>query len=366
MRDSTLEITGSYEDLSEATASMIAGHPKAYAGLLADNMDTLLTKSNKEITDFEADLKKTKMGKFILGLLGGDLVGKDGEATVTFKGDKDFLRALESRAGAQGSGAAPTGGGAPAPPTSAGGGYASRATGGAPGPISSAYGMRRHPITGAYSMHTGVDYGSLGRGKPLYSPFAGKVVGAYSHSGWGNVVTIQGPNGIGVGYAHLDTFPSVRAGQTVGRGQFVGRVGGTGSWSTGPHLHMEVLKAPYRMYSDAINPYPYLKNGAVVKSPTTVNVGEHGPEAVIPLDERGVSVLGEAIGRHIDTWDARNARVAPYATSTTHYSTHVYDSSTRVTGPVSVVSNDPVDMGRKIQRRTRSAKAYAPAVRGGR
>jgi len=48
-------------------------------------------------------------------------------------------------------------------------------------------------------------------------------------------VIISHPKGFRTLYGHLSRI-SVRAGQQVGAGRLIGRVGSTG-WSTGPHLH---------------------------------------------------------------------------------------------------------------------------------
>ena len=46
---------------------------------------------------------------------------------------------------------------------------------------------------------------------------------------------------------------SVSAGQTVGKGSIIGRMGATG-YTTGVHLHFEVWKGDW----NPVNPYAYL------------------------------------------------------------------------------------------------------------
>jgi murein DD-endopeptidase MepM/ murein hydrolase activator NlpD len=41
-------------------------------------------------------------------------------------------------------------------------------------------------------------------------------------------------------YAHLDTVADLRVGETVTRGQVIGRVGSSGFEEGGPHLHFEI------------------------------------------------------------------------------------------------------------------------------
>ena len=68
---------------------------------------------------------------------------------------------------------------------------------------------------------------------------------------YGHMVQIQHPDGNSTLYAHLSEI-NVRQGQTVQRGQQIGRVGSTGN-ATGAHLHFEVLTP-----SGKVDPYPYL------------------------------------------------------------------------------------------------------------
>jgi len=80
----------------------------------------------------------------------------------------------------------------------------------------------------------------LPTGTEILAGFDGTVTFAGYSGGYGNVVFIQGADGIEARYAHMDTI-GVTAGQTVELGDVIGTVGSTGS-STGPHLHMEVLR----------------------------------------------------------------------------------------------------------------------------
>ncbi|SHK54374.1 M23 family metallopeptidase [Desulforamulus aeronauticus] len=87
-------------------------------------------------------------------------------------------------------------------------------------------------------MHTGVDlaraYGSV-----VGSYNSGKVVRAGWYGAYGNCVDVNHGNGVVTRYAHLSSI-GVSVGQTVEKGQAIGKVGSTGR-STGPHLHFEVI-----------------------------------------------------------------------------------------------------------------------------
>ncbi|SHE99485.1 peptidoglycan DD-metalloendopeptidase family protein [Desulforamulus putei] len=100
------------------------------------------------------------------------------------------------------------------------------------GAILSPFGMRNG------RMHTGVD---LARpyGSPVGAYNAGRVIRAGWYGGYGKCVDISHGNGIVTRYAHLSSI-NVSVGQTVERGQNIGRVGSTGR-SSGPHLHFEVI-----------------------------------------------------------------------------------------------------------------------------
>jgi murein DD-endopeptidase MepM/ murein hydrolase activator NlpD len=104
--------------------------------------------------------------------------------------------------------------------------------------VSSSYGKRLDPFTGRWANHQGVDYRARS-GTPVYSVANGTVISARYNGGYGNEVRIKHPSGMITLYAHLLNY-SVRTGQTVKRGQIIGRVGSTGR-STGAHLHFGLM-----------------------------------------------------------------------------------------------------------------------------
>ena len=105
--------------------------------------------------------------------------------------------------------------------------------------VVSAFGRRIDPIYRSWRMHQGVDYRAR-YGTPVYSVANGKVVSARYSGGWGNEIRIRHNNGLVTQYAHLSSM-SVRAGQSVRKGQVIGRVGSTGK-STGAHLHFGLVQ----------------------------------------------------------------------------------------------------------------------------
>lgn len=107
--------------------------------------------------------------------------------------------------------------------------------------ITSPFGYRTHPTTGVYKLHSGCDISSSGiRGASIYAAKGGTVMKAGYNRGYGNYVLINHGDGYATLYGHADTL-LVSAGQVVNKGDVIGYVGNTG-YSTGPHLHFEVMK----------------------------------------------------------------------------------------------------------------------------
>lgn len=117
--------------------------------------------------------------------------------------------------------------------------------------ISSKFGPRIHPITRKNSYHKGVDIPAP-RGTTVVAVQDGVVVSAGYSFAEGNVMTIRHAFGYSK-YAHLDRF-TVRVGQEVLAGQEIGRVGNTGFFTTGAHLHFEIKPA-----NNPVDPLQYYK-----------------------------------------------------------------------------------------------------------
>jgi murein DD-endopeptidase MepM/ murein hydrolase activator NlpD len=110
------------------------------------------------------------------------------------------------------------------------------------GRITSPFGMRFHPILHYWKMHTGVDIG-VPFGDPVRAAASGTVIESYFNTAYGNRIAVS--HGYINGHHLVTTYNhlSVRfagLGERVTRGEVIGRVGSTG-WSTGPHLHFEVM-----------------------------------------------------------------------------------------------------------------------------
>ena len=124
---------------------------------------------------------------------------------------------------------------------STGGGMFMRPTSGS---VSSGYG----PRGGKY--HNGIDFAAP-TGTPVYAAASGVVSSSTYSSSYGNVIYItHSINGkiYTTVYAHLSSR-LVSAGETVNKGDLIGKVGSTGR-STGPHLHFEIYKGGWSSAKD--------------------------------------------------------------------------------------------------------------------
>ncbi len=123
------------------------------------------------------------------------------------------------------------------------------------GRITSPFGWRIHPIFKSRIFHSGIDIGGP-NGGTIKASNDGKVIYSGWYGGYGKVVILD--HGVINGqpittlYAHMSTI-LVSNGQTVKKGQGIGREGSTG-YSTGPHCHFEV-----RVNGKPTNPLNYIK-----------------------------------------------------------------------------------------------------------
>jgi len=107
-------------------------------------------------------------------------------------------------------------------------------------------------ITQYYSWrHLAVDIANK-IGTPIYAADAGTIEYVGWGTGYGNQIVIDHGGGKKTRYAHLSKF-YISKGERVGKGQTIGAMGSTG-WSTGPHLHFEVV-----INGKKYNPLNYIK-----------------------------------------------------------------------------------------------------------
>jgi len=114
------------------------------------------------------------------------------------------------------------------------------------GRMSTPFGVRRIRNGRAAGRHRGLDLASP-TGTPIHAPAAGRVVLSRSFKKYGNTVVLDHGLGVTSLYLHMSAL-SVRKGDSVERGDLLGKVGSTGV-STGPHLHWSVY-----VQGDSIEP----------------------------------------------------------------------------------------------------------------
>jgi len=107
------------------------------------------------------------------------------------------------------------------------------------GHISSGYGNRTNPFTKKTNFHKGVDIAHKTETN-IRSLAAGEVTYSGKKYGYGNFVEVSHLNGYVTRYAH-NNRNLVKKGDLVKKGQIIAKMGSTGH-STGPHVHLEVLK----------------------------------------------------------------------------------------------------------------------------
>ncbi len=128
--------------------------------------------------------------------------------------------------------------------------------------VSSPYGPRKHPVTGKYRMHHGIDLAGTWQENISVSA-DGTVVFAGYHGSFGKVIRIKHNYGIMTTYGHLAKI-NVRRGDLVSEGQIIGKMGRTGKVK-GAHLHYEIS-----VNGKSQNPATYIKIGRNLLSRTSL------------------------------------------------------------------------------------------------
>ena len=100
--------------------------------------------------------------------------------------------------------------------------------------------------------HPGIDIANNAEPLDVAADSGNVIYAGWDSTGYGNMVLIDHGNGFETRYGHLSQI-MVISGQTVKKGQTIGRMGSTGH-STGPHTHFEII-----LNGVHVNPLLYLK-----------------------------------------------------------------------------------------------------------
>ena len=121
--------------------------------------------------------------------------------------------------------------------------------------ITSHYGYRQDPFTKCQRFHDGIDL-RCGNGL-VYSMLPGRVAAVHhGDTGYGNYVILD-HGSLRCLYGHLSEIYA-REGSEVQAGAVVGLVGSTGR-STGPHLHIQLLRLSANNSWSSVDPLPFIQ-----------------------------------------------------------------------------------------------------------
>jgi septal ring factor EnvC (AmiA/AmiB activator) len=121
----------------------------------------------------------------------------------------------------------------------------------AEGPVSARFGTVVHPRFKTEVPHPGLDIAAP-EGEPFRAVFDGRVAYATALPGYGLTCIVDHGNGVVSVYAHAAVL-LVGAGESVARGQQLGKVGESGSLK-GPYLYFEMREA-----GKPVNPASWLR-----------------------------------------------------------------------------------------------------------
>ncbi len=140
--------------------------------------------------------------------------------------------------------------------------------------ISGWFGYEPNPIGSGIRFHKAYDIAVSG-GTAIYASRAGKVITAKYSSSYGNYVVILHSDGYSTLYAHASKL-LVKVGQTVEQGDTIAKVGTTG-YSTGNHLHFEIIQPDGRTREDPWYYFEKLSNMHIKDSPRYDNLNKPRP-----------------------------------------------------------------------------------------
>ena len=115
--------------------------------------------------------------------------------------------------------------------------------------------------------HLGVDWVHPS-GTPIPSWTEGVVVTSTYYDTLGNTVILRRPDGRYAGFCHMRSLSPLGIGAAVRVGDIVGRVGSSGTSTTGPHLHATLEPRATIGTQNAIDPLPYIRDAVNTYDPS--------------------------------------------------------------------------------------------------
>jgi len=140
--------------------------------------------------------------------------------------------------------------------------------------VTSEYGWRKHPVTGQWKLHTGIDLAATAKPGRVLAAGPGTITTAGVMGGYGNAVVVDHGGGVSTLYGHLAGIdPAATVGAAVTGGTLLGIEGATGT-ATGIHLHFEV-----RLEEASTNPREWMRqtHGLEFDGTGTSSAGGAGP-----------------------------------------------------------------------------------------
>jgi len=168
---------------------------------------------------------------------------------------------------------------------------------------SSGYGMRKDPITGENKMHKGFDYPAA-LGTPINAINDGEVIEVgdddpgKKKQGLGKFVKLMHEDGTISVYGHMSEQSAIK-GKRIKKGDVIGKVGSTGR-STGPHLHLEILKPNEKGVFTQTDPGKYFNNIPSNSNSKTSSVSGAENTAPSAPGANGANSLGSAFASVFD------------------------------------------------------------------
>lgn len=164
--------------------------------------------------------------------------------------------------------------------------------------------------------HNGVDF-AVQIGTPIYACHDGTIQFSGIDSVRSLTVTIDSVDGtLRTLYCHLSES-KVKVGQVVKRGDLIALSGNTGSFTTGPHLHLGTRPLPAQMdngYNGAANPFNYFDgtypNSSVNSSPVSI------PASTAPFLEMQEAILKFQLSEGITVFKDKPLNTVKYGPTT--------------------------------------------------